>query len=83
MGKPSRTYPTSKRDAPDSKKSLLSHHHITAIKPHKKDTAPGMTGFSYRHLKTLPEDFHKATYNMLCTLWPTQQIPEYWKQRWL
>ena len=20
---------------------------------------------------------------MLCTLWPTQHIPEYWKQRWL
>ena len=37
--------------------------YITAIKLHKKDTAPGLTGFSYRHLKTLPEDLHKATYN--------------------
>ena len=42
-----------------------------------------MSGFSYRHLKTLPEDLHKATYQMLCTLWPTQHIPEFWKQRWL
>ena len=57
--------------------------YLTAIKSHKKDTAPGMTGFSYRHLKTLPEDLYKATYNMLCTLWPTQHIPDYWKQRWL
>ena len=57
--------------------------YLTAIKSHKKDTAPGMTGFSYRHLKTLPEDLHKATYNMLCTLWPTQHIPDFWKQRWL
>ena len=57
--------------------------YLTAIKFHKKDTAPGMSGFSYRHLKTLPEDLHKATYQMLCTLWPTQHIPEYWKQRWL
>ena len=57
--------------------------YLTAIKSHKKDTAPGMTGFSYRYLKTLPEDLHKATYNMLCTLWPTQHIPDFWKQRWL
>ena len=57
--------------------------YLNAIKSHKKDTAPGMTGFSYRHLKTLPEDLHKATYQMLCTLWPTQHIPEFWKQRWL
>ena len=34
--------------------------YLTAIKSHKKDTAPGMTGFSYRHLKTLPEDLHKV-----------------------
>ena len=45
-----------------------------------------MTGFSNRHLKTLLEDLYKATYNtynMLCTLWPTQHIPDFWKQRWL
>ena len=42
-----------------------------------------MSGLSYRHLKTLPEDLHKATYQMLCTLWPTQHIPDFWKQRWL
>ena len=42
-----------------------------------------MSGLSYRHLKALPEDLHKSTYQMLCTLWPTQHIPEYWKQRWL
>ena len=42
--------------------------YFTAIKSHKKDTAPGMSGLSYRHLKTLPEDLHKATYQMLCTL---------------
>ena len=47
-------------------------NYLNAIKSHKKDTAPGMTGFSYRHLKTLPEDLHQATYQMLCTLWPTQ-----------
>ena len=57
--------------------------YLNAIKSHKKDTAPGMTGFSYRHLKTLPEDLHQATYQMLCTPWPTQHIPEFWKQRWL
>ena len=57
--------------------------YLTAIKSHRKDTAPGMSGLSYRHLKTLPEDLYKATYQMLCTLWPTQHIPEYWKQRWL
>ena len=51
--------------------------YLTAIKSHKKNTAAGMSGLSYRHLKTLPEDLHKATYQMLCTLWPTQQIPEY------
>ena len=56
---------------------------LNAIKSHKKDMAPGMTGFSYQHLKTLPEDLHKATFDMLCTLWPTQHIPEFWKQRWL
>ena len=55
--------------------------YLNTIKSHKKYTAPGMTGLSYRHLKTLPEDLHKATYNMLCTLWPTQYIPDYWKQR--
>jgi hypothetical protein len=53
--------------------------YLNAIKSHKKDTAPGMTGFSYRHLKTLPEDLHKTTYQMLCTLWPTQHIPDFWK----
>jgi Reverse transcriptase (RNA-dependent DNA polymerase) len=42
-----------------------------------------MTGFSYRHLKTLPDDLHKATFQMLCTLWPTKHIPDFWKQRWL
>ena len=42
--------------------------YLNAIKSHKKNTAPGMTGFSYRHLKTLPENLHKATYQMLCTL---------------
>jgi hypothetical protein len=42
-----------------------------------------MSGLSYRHLKALPEDLHKATYQMLCTLWPTQHIPDFWKQRWL
>ena len=57
--------------------------YLNAIKSHKKDTATGMTGFSYRHLKTLPEDLHKATYNMLCTLWPTQHIPDFCKKRWL
>ena len=46
-------------------------------------TAPGLTGFSYCHLKALPDDLHKATYDMLCSLWPTQHIPDYWKQRWL
>ena len=30
--------------------------YLTAIKSHKRDTAPGMTGLSYRHLKTLPDD---------------------------
>ena len=53
------------------------------MKSHKKNTAPGLTGFSYRHLKALPDDLHKATYDMLCSLWPTQHIPDYWKQRWL
>jgi len=57
--------------------------YLTAIKSHKKDTAPGMSGLSYRHLKALPEDLHKSTYQMLCTLWPTQHIPDFWKQRWL
>ena len=42
-----------------------------------------MSGLSYRHLKTLPKDLHKATYQMLCTLWPTQHILEIWKQCWL
>jgi hypothetical protein len=42
-----------------------------------------MSGFSYRHLNTLPEDLHKVTYQMLCTLWPTQHIPKFWNQRWL
>ena len=42
--------------------------YLTAIKSHKKDTAPGMSGLSYRHLKTLPEDLYKANYQMLCTL---------------
>ena len=51
--------------------------YLTAIKSHKKNTAPGLTGFSYRHLKALPEDLHKATYAMLCSLWPTQHIPDY------
>jgi hypothetical protein len=55
--------------------------YLNAINSHKKNTAPGMTGFSYRHLKTLSEDLHKATYSMLCTLWPTQHIPDFWKQR--
>ena len=27
--------------------------------------------------------WHEATYKMLCSLWPTQHIPDYWKQRWL
>jgi Reverse transcriptase (RNA-dependent DNA polymerase) len=57
--------------------------YLLAIKSHRKNTAPGLTGFSYRHLKALPEDLHKATYNMLCSLWPTQHILDYWKQRWL
>ena len=57
--------------------------YLTAIKSHKKDTAPGMSGLSYRHLKALPEDLHKLTYQMLCTLWPTQHILDFWKQRWL
>jgi len=26
----------------------------------------GMSGLSYRHLKALPEDLHKSTYQMLC-----------------
>ena len=26
----------------------------------RKNTTPGLTGFSYRHLKALPEDLHKA-----------------------
>jgi hypothetical protein len=60
-----------------------SEEYLLAIKSHKKNTAPGLTGFSYRHLKALPDDLHKATYEMLCSLWPTQHIPEYWKQRWL
>ena len=42
-----------------------------------------MSGLSYRHLKALPEDLLKSTYQMLCTLWPTQHIPDFWKQRWL
>jgi hypothetical protein len=54
--------------------------YLNAIKSHKKTA---MTGFSYQHLKTLPEDLRKATYQMLCTLWPTQHIPDIWKQRWL
>ena len=57
--------------------------YLTAIKFHKKDTAPGMSDLSYRHLKTLPEDLYKATYQMRCTLWPTQHILAFWKQRWL
>ena len=57
--------------------------YLLAIKSDKKNTAPGLTGFSYRHLKALPDDLHKATYVMLCSLWPTQHIPDYWKQRWL
>jgi hypothetical protein len=56
---------------------------LNAIKSHTKNTAPGITGFSYRHLKALPDELHKATYDMLCSLWPTQHIPDYWKQRWL
>ena len=54
--------------------------YLLAIKSHKKNTAPGLTGFSYRHLKALPDDLHKATYDMLCSLWPRQHIPDYWKQ---
>jgi hypothetical protein len=57
--------------------------YLTAIKSHKKDTAPGMSSLSYRHLETLPEDLYKATYQTLCTLWPTQHIPKFRKQRWL
>jgi hypothetical protein len=56
---------------------------LLAIKSHEKNTAPGLTGFSYRHLKALPDDLHKAKYDMLCSLWTTQHIPEFWKQRWL
>ena len=48
----------------DTGRSRL-HDYLNAIKSHKKDTAPGMTGFSYRHLKTLPDVLHKATYQML------------------
>ena len=80
-------YPTLKLDAHASPRFSLSRPPTTTIlqpsSPTKKDTAPGMSGLSYRHLKTLPEDLHKATYQMLCTLWPTQHIPEFWKQRWL
>ena len=35
--------------------------YLTAIMSHKKDTAPSMSGLSYRHLKALPEDLHKST----------------------
>ena len=56
---------------------LTYDDYLNAIKSHITNTAPGMTGFSYRHLKTLPENFHKATYQMLCTLNPTQHILEF------
>jgi hypothetical protein len=58
-------------------------NYLNAIRSYKKDTAPGMMGFSYRHLKTLPEDLHQATDQMLCTLWPTQHILDFWKRCWL
>ena len=57
--------------------------YINAIKSHKKNIAPGMTGFSYRHLKTLPEDLHKATYNNPLHPMAHPAHPRLLETRWL
>eukprot|EP01041_Mallomonas_annulata_P042147 gene42147-biopygen7330 len=56
---------------------------ITAISTAPKQSAPGVTGFTYAMMKAWPPEAMKLAYKALSTMWKDTYIPPWWKWRWL
>eukprot|EP01041_Mallomonas_annulata_P042126 gene42126-biopygen5934 len=56
---------------------------ITAISTAPKQSAPGVTGFTYAMMKAWPPEAMKLAYKALSTMWTDKYIPPWWKWRWL
>jgi hypothetical protein len=53
-----------------------------AVKQHKTKTAGGMSSFTYRMQRAMPEEVLEEMYKQMKNMWEDKHIPEWWKWRW-